>query len=113
MSDTTGEAISILVCPACGMLDPGPREFCPACQHSGLIAKSVEGFGELVSWTMIRRPPTAFKEEGEYAVAVVALDAGVQVTGRLAHDHGDEPVPGTRVAAVAKKDGIAVFAAVA
>jgi len=111
MPDRADETVSVLVCPACGTLDPGPREFCPACQHHGLQSKSVAGNGELVSWTMIRRPPTAFREDGEYAVAVVALDAGVQVTGRLTFDL-DEPSPGARVTSVAHKNGVAVFAAV-
>ena len=103
------ETISVLACPACGQLDPGPREICTSCFTAGLAPTEVEGVGKLVSWTMIRRPPTAFREDGEYAVAVVALDAGVQVTGRLDLSSG-EASPGARVAAWMKHGDVPVFA---
>jgi hypothetical protein len=87
--------IDVLRCDACGAIGAGPRDLCPNC-HGALSTVSVPGDGRLVSWTMIRRPPTAFKAEGPYAVAVVALDAGCTVTGRLA-DPSEEAVPGRRV----------------
>ena len=102
------ESIAVLACPACGQLDPGPRENCTSCFAPGLAPHQVEGVGSLVSWTMIRRPPTAFREDGEYAVAVVALDAGVQVTGRLDLSSGDVD-PGARVTALRKHSDVPVF----
>ena len=109
MPDASRPTVSVLACLKCGALDPGPRELCPACFAPGLEQQQVDGHGELISWVMIRRPPTAFREDGEYAVAVVALDAGVQVTGRLAHG-GQEMQLGARVAAIADKDGVPIFA---
>ena len=109
MPDASRSTVSVLACLKCGALDPGPRELCPACFAPDLEQRRVEGQGALISWVMIRRPPTAFREDGEYPVAVVALDAGVQVTGRLAID-GPEPRPGTRVVAIADKDGVPIFA---
>ena len=102
------DTITVLACPSCGQLDPGPRENCTACYEAGLTPQDVQSNGNLVSWTMIRRPPTAFREEGPYAVAVVALDAGVQVTGRLDLTAG-ELTPGTRVAAMAHQSDVPVF----
>ncbi|MBV1693265.1 MAG: OB-fold domain-containing protein [Hyphomicrobiales bacterium] len=100
-------AVAVMRCTACGRLDPGPRDLCPGC-FSALAPAEVGGSGRLVSWTMIRRPPLAFKDEKQYAVAVVALDAGCQVTGRLASP--DESVkPGTRVRAVGRHGAAAVF----
>ena len=61
---------------------------CPKC-FGRLEPTLVPGDGTLVSWTMIRRPPAAFRAEGAYAVALVALDAGCQITGRL----GEEGLP--------------------
>ena len=109
MPEPSTPMVGVLVCPQCGALDPGPRELCPVCFAQRLEPQHVDGRGELVSWTMIRRPPTAFRDEGEYAVAVVTLDAGVQVTGRLERQDLD-PAPGTRVTAIASKDGVPVFA---
>jgi hypothetical protein len=103
------ETIDILKCGACGALDPGPRDICPKCHAAAFRPHTAEGNGKLISWTIIRRPPTAFRAEGEYGVAVVRLDAGVTVTGRVGID---DPTlqPGTRVVATAKHKGVAVFA---
>lgn len=99
--------VAILRCAACGALDPGPRALCPRCQRP-LEPASVPATGTLVSWTMIRRPPASFKADGAYAVAVVRLDAGVQVTGRLASP-GEGAKPGARVTAHARLRDIAMF----
>ena len=107
MTATLSEVVSVLRCPACGKLDPGPRDLCPTC-FAKLEPQTVPGAGALVSWTMIRRPPAAFRAEGAYAVALVKLDAGCQVTGRLA-DPSDDATPGRRVVATRVKDGVAVF----
>lgn len=100
-------AVAVMRCTGCGHLDPGPRDLCPGC-FAALAPTKVAGHGRLVSWTMIRRPPLAFKDEKQYAVAVVALDAGCQVTGRLAAP--DESVkPGARVRATGRHGAAAVF----
>ena len=77
------EPISVLRCANCGLLDPGPRIVCPGCGSDRLAAHDVPGTGKLVTWTEIRRPPAGVDANGPYRVAVDALDAGVQVTGRL------------------------------
>lgn len=99
--------VAVMACAACGALDPGPRDLCPKC-HGKLAPKSVGGDGTLVSWTLVRRPPTAFKEDGQYAVAIVKLDAGVQVTGRL--DRPDDARPGNRVKALRRHRDTTIFA---
>ena len=81
--DPSLSSVTVLRCNACGALDPGPRSFCPACHGAGMAAVDVPGTGRLVSWTTIRRAPTAFREQAPYHVAVVDLDAGVRITGRL------------------------------
>jgi len=61
---------------------------------------------------MVRRPPTAFKEDGQYAIAIVMLDAGVQVTGRLANP-AEVIQPDARVGVTGLHRGVAVFEAAA
>ena len=103
--------IDVLECRTCGALDPGPRSLCRQCQSADLIVKKVDGRGRLVSFTTIRRPPTAFREDGEYVVAVVALDAGVQVTGRLDAEAGQNSVkPGHEVELIGHLRQTPVFA---
>ncbi len=108
MPETT--SVPVLRCTSCGRLDPGPRDLCATCHTATLEKADVPGSGRLVSWTFVRRPPAAFRDEGQYAVAIVKLDAGVQVTGRLASP-GEEVKPGTRVHVVGTQRGVAVFAA--
>ena len=102
--------VSVLRCADCGTLDSGPRDLCPKC-FGALKPHTVGGAGTLVSWTMIRRPPAAFRAEGAYAVALVKLDAGCQITGRLANPD-DNATPGKRVTATGTKETVTVFAVV-
>ena len=61
-----------------------------------------------MSWTIVRRPPTRFRQHGPYCVAVVDLDAGVRLTARL--EGAAETVgPGARVVLVRQEDDVAIF----
>lgn len=105
--------IPILKCGACGKLATPPRQLCPSCHSDRIAPQAVEGVGTLVSWTIIRRPPQAFRDDGVYPVAVVALDAGVPVTVRLAlSEGGAEPRAGAKVAMTAEHKGAPVFSLV-
>ena len=109
MTTPTSQNVAVLRCADCGQLDAGPRDLCPKC-FGRLEPTLVPGDGTLVSWTMIRRPPAAFRAEGAYVVALVALDAGCQITGRLANPD-DNATPGKRVVATALKDSVTIFTA--
>jgi len=61
---------------------------CAACLGQLFDEQSVVGLGTLASWTTIRKPPLAFRGHGTYDVAVVDLDAGLRVTGRIASQDG-------------------------
>ena len=101
-------SVAVLICEDCGRLDAGPRELCPACAGSRLVRQEVEGRGRLVSWTVIRRPPTKFRAEAPYAIAVVDLDAGVRMTGRLGAVP-DDLEPGATVVLAETRNGVHVF----
>lgn len=105
--------VTVLRCAACGRLDPGPRELCPACHSPSLEPCAVPGEGALVSWTLVRRPPSRFQAHGIYAVAVVDLDCGVRITGRLKDlPAPDTPGPalGARMRVAGMLDGAVLFA---
>ncbi|TDR93315.1 Zn-ribbon domain-containing OB-fold protein [Enterovirga rhinocerotis] len=78
--------IKALRCAACGRLDPGPRDLCEACHSPDLEPTELPGDGALVSWTTIRRAPTRFKGQAPYVIAVVDLESGLRLTGRIAGD---------------------------
>lgn len=102
------ERITVLRCANCGALDPGPRSLCPACGASGLRTEQVDGSGRLVTWTAIRRPPAGREDLGAYRVAVVALAAGVQVTGRLSREAADPDI-NAPVICIALEGGVPIF----
>lgn len=109
---TASPPVTVLRCHACGHLDPGPRELCPACHSPELDPCEVEGSGTLVSWTLVRRPPVRFQTHGAYAVAVVDLDCGVRLTGRLRElpaTEAEGPALGTPMCAAGILDGAILF----
>jgi uncharacterized OB-fold protein len=102
--------ITILKCPDCGQLAAPPRQLCPSCHSAKIAAHQVDGVGTLLSWTMIRRPPQAFRDEGAYPVGVVALRAGVPVAVRLKTSEGaPEFTAGASVHMTSEHKGAAVF----
>ncbi len=70
-------------CGHCGELAIPPKEFCPGCQHRGWTPVPLAGRGTVVSFTVIRVPPRGAPAPAPYAVAVVKLDEGVSLLGRL------------------------------
>lgn len=105
---TEGVTVEALKCGACGALTAGPREICPACHEAALRTVTVAGTGVLTSWTVIRRPPAAFRDEKDYAVAVVRLDAGLTVTGRVVAEDATLAT-GLRVKVSGLHKGVPVF----
>lgn len=94
-------------CNDCGQLIMYPKYACTNCQSEDLGWQPAGGNGVLLSFTVSRiGAPIGFEEELPYALAVVRLDEGVQLLGRLIADedgdwHGyscDDPLefaPGT------------------
>jgi uncharacterized OB-fold protein len=64
--------------------------------------------GRLVTFTVIRKAPAAFAEDGVYAVAVVDLDAGGRAVGRLEPFEPPPPL-GARVILARLHRGTPVF----
>ena len=69
-------------CGGCGALAIPPKEFCPSCQQRQWQPVPLSGAGTVVSFTVIRIPPRG-GPEAPYAVAVVKLDEGVSLLGRV------------------------------
>ena len=70
-------------CARCGEIAIPPKEFCPACQERAWEPVPLDGHGTITSFTVIRVPPRGRAEEAPYAVAVVKLDEGVSLLGRI------------------------------
>ncbi|HEX4107396.1 MAG TPA: OB-fold domain-containing protein [Solirubrobacteraceae bacterium] len=71
-------------CNSCGKPNLYPRHHCPFCQSADLGWTPASGEGVLHSWTVVRAvPPTGFEEDLPYALGVIKLAEGPQLTGRL------------------------------
>ena len=75
--------LTAIRCASCGTLAVPPKEFCPTCQHRDWEAVPLTGSGKVTSFTVIRIPPRGRAAEAPYAVAVVRLDEGLSILGRV------------------------------
>jgi hypothetical protein len=76
-------------CADCGETLVPPRPACSACGSRSLSVEEQPRTGRVVSYTAVHTPPPAFVEEAPYTVAIVELDSGARVTGRLEADYED------------------------
>jgi len=75
--------LSAIRCEGCGELAIPPKELCPGCRERRWALVPLHGTGNVVSFTVIRIPPRGRLPEAPYAVAVVKLDEGVSLLGRI------------------------------
>jgi uncharacterized OB-fold protein len=75
--------LSAIRCGGCGELAIPPKELCPSCHERRWELVPLHGTGSVASFTVIRIPPRGRLAEAPYAVAVVKLDEGVSLLGRI------------------------------
>ncbi len=87
------EKIPAARCPRCGRVVVPPTRFCP--DHPvALEPASIDGYGEVVSFTTLHSPPEGFRSP--LHIALVALDDGARL---FCHGAGTRGVRvGSRVA---------------
>ena len=71
------------VCEDCGKRLIPPRPACYACGGRHLHVEPQPKTGTVVSYTEVRTPPSALADRAPYTVAVVELDSGSRLTGRV------------------------------
>jgi uncharacterized OB-fold protein len=80
MSESTG--LRGYLCPKCYWSDFFETKTCPRC-HSNLNQVSFPGRGKIATFTVIRYPPEGFEKDAPYIVALIDLDDGPRVIGRV------------------------------
>src|SRR5438128_12512077 len=70
-------------CGSCGELAIPPKELCPACHARAWQPVPLVGEGTIASFTVIRVAPRAHAADAPYAIAVVKLQEGVSILGRI------------------------------
>jgi hypothetical protein len=91
-------------CTRCDRLQFHPRLLCVQC--TGPVEQlPLSGHGTVYSYTVVHRAPGGFTGLAPYAVALVDLDEGVRVMGRLITDHPEDIRIGRRVETVIEEPG--------
>lgn len=83
-------------CTECETQMLPPRPACYGCGSRAVTLSEQPRTGEVVSYTSVIRPPSAFEHLAPITVAVVELDSSARLTGRVAASLGDVAI-GDRV----------------
>ena len=70
-------------CTSCGRIHFPPRVVCMECGKRSFEMVHLSGKGKVLTYTVIRVPPSEFVDEAPYAVGVVELDDGVRLTAQI------------------------------
>jgi uncharacterized OB-fold protein len=95
--------ITSFVCEKCGWADFYPAETCPRC-NSNLKQTTISAVGRIVTFTAIRYPPKGFENQAPYVVAIIDIEGGPRVIGRISNA-SDEVKIGADVLLKSKTEG--------
>jgi len=70
------------VCPKCGWADLLKTRYCPQC-HIEMQEMRFAGRGRIFTFTVVRYPPRCFEGESPYVVALIDMEDGPRVIGRV------------------------------
>jgi uncharacterized OB-fold protein len=69
-------------CPKCGWCDLLHVKACPVCQSS-VDQTQFSKSGKIATFTVIRYPPLGFEKASPYVIALIVLEKGPKVIGRV------------------------------
>jgi hypothetical protein len=99
--------LTVYVCQKCGWADFHPAPECPRC-HGGIRQSALAGAGKIVTFTTIRYPPKGFENQAPYLVAIIDIENGPRVIGRVSGP-ADKVKIGSAVAMRSSKEGALEF----
>jgi len=99
--------ITAYVCQQCGWTDFQLAAKCPRC-HGDVSQSTFAGTGKIATFTVIRYPPKGFENQSPYVVAIIEIENGPRVVGRVSGS-GDEVKIGSAVALKSNTRGTLEF----
>ena len=70
-------------CAQCGKIFFPPRLICSSCKSKKFKMIELNRNGELLTYTIIRVPPSQFKDESPYAMGIVELEGGGRINTQI------------------------------
>lgn len=70
-------------CKGCGQVYFPPRLICSSCKSREFEMVNLQRGGKLLTYTIIRVPPSQFTDQSPYAMGVVELDRGVKILSQI------------------------------
>ena len=93
-------------CPTCGGTYLDDVDICPSCLPvTQTIRQEVAGNGKIYSYSRVHVAPEQFKNIVPYYLAIIDLDAGARLMGRLQVQEGDHVRIDAPVELVATENG--------
>ncbi len=91
-------------CTKCNSVFFPPRSLCPKCRRKGTVEEmTFSGKGEIISYTIIRTAPEGFEKYVPYAVAIIKLDEGTNISGQIVGNNIEGMAIGMRVRPVFRR----------
>lgn len=90
-------------CSGCGEKMFPPRLICPECGSQKLVAFRLAEKGKVLTYTIIRVPPSPFSDQAPYAVGIIELEDGVKITAQIVDCDFDQLKVGMPVKAEFRK----------
>ena len=89
-------------CDACGEVQLVPRALCSRCHADALAWHRASGFGAVLTYTTVKRPPPAFRDRAPYVIAMVDMEEGFRLMVNMRE--GREAEIGSRVRIVFRQE---------
>lgn len=70
-------------CKQCSAVICPPRSICPKCSADTFDWMELKGRGKLLTYTIIHFPPSQFQALAPYAVGIIKLEQGPQLSGMI------------------------------
>lgn len=70
-------------CADCGKILFPARIICPQCKSINFETINLTGKGELLTYTIIRVAPEGFTDQVPYAIGIVKLEEGINITAQI------------------------------
>ena len=101
--------IRVLKCSSCGKISSIPAYSCKSCKSEKLEETEVPGKGILYTYSTVHVPLASHEKEAPYTVAIVELEGGCKITGRILETSPDKLYVGVPVEVSEIKDGVYLF----